>query len=206
MVARQPKREPRNADKIVRMGTEPLRVYAGETISWARVSDYPLDIYTAVYRLRNSQHVLPPITCDADGAHSFLASVSAATSSKWPTGRYHWTLVAEATIEGTSVVHVVDRGEIEVIAITGAMPGDDRTHAQKMVTLLEQQLLKAAERDSDSVSLGTPGGSSRSKSYKTEADLRRELAHWRGVVRSEREAAGRAKGEISTRIQTPRFR
>lgn len=188
------------------MGKEPLHVYAGETISWARGVEYPLDTYTAIYRLRNSQHVLPPIPCDADGPYSFRATVSAATSSTWAAGRYHWTLAVEASINGTDVVHVLDRGEIEVLPITGTTPGDDRTHAQKMVALIEQQLLKAAERDSDSVSLGTPAGSSRSKSYKTEAELRRELAYWRGVVRSEREGAARARGEVSTRIQTPRFR
>jgi len=184
---------------------EPLRVTAGETLSWTRtIAAYPASVWTGVYYFRNESNVIPPITCTADGL-DHQVSVDVATSSTWKPGNYFWTLYVEKSAAGVVTErYEIDRGEIEVAAFAGSgTPADGRSFAQMMVDQLEALMLRVSKNDATNLSLGT--GTSRSKTFKTLAEVETSLARWRAIVRSERDAAKTARGETTGRRKTVKF-
>ncbi len=187
---------------------EPTCVSAGESISWTRViaGHSADDGWSAIYYLKNGSNVLPKITC-AGAGNLFTASVSVATSAAWAPGTYQWTLFAEKETAGTVTDRIrIGNGEIEVLAnpVTATVH-DGRSLAAKMVEALGNLLQRAADNPSTSLSLSTPSGSSRSKTFKTLEEVEKSLAKWNNVLRAEQDAARIRSGKISRRIQKINF-
>jgi len=128
---------------------EPTVITAGDTIKWTKSlgSDYPATTYTLKYRLhlRNAVAAEPiTITAAADGA-DYSITVAAATSAAYTAGEYDWYSWVESGTERYSI----DSGRLtikpdpeEVAAGT-----DLRSHAEKMLDLIETVLESGATSD-----------------------------------------------------------
>ena len=187
---------------------EPTRATAGSTLSWERViADYSADdSYRAVYYLRNAEHTPAPIICTGSGT-THTAAVTIAESGKWKAGIYQWTLFAELVVDSeVTERYEIDRGEIEVLAsVTSGAPVDGRSFAARMVEKLEVLLLKVADNPATSLSISTPGGTSRSKSFQTLEEVQRALTKYRNALRAEKDAQRIRAGKKSRRIHTTTF-
>jgi len=118
--------------------TEPNKVTAGDTITWARsVPDYPASAgWTLKYAIRGPADI--NITAAADG-DDYAISVTAAASGGWTAGNYWWT----AYVEKGSDRHTVATGQIVIAAnLTGTVGTyDGRSQVKKTLDALESLLL-----------------------------------------------------------------
>lgn len=104
--------------------TEPLRVHAGDSLTWRRddlTADYPATAGWALsYTLVNASQALS-VDATADGA-AFLVSVSAATTATWPPGDYTWA----AAVTNGSQRTTIGQGRLTVLPnVAGAQGGLD---------------------------------------------------------------------------------
>lgn len=119
---------------------KPLRTGDTWTITVTENSNYPNSEYVPNIRFRG------PITFTLSGTiNSLSITVTSAVSKAYTSGFYDWVLYWTKTDEQ----HTDSNGNIEILPNLLALQGgvDTRSHARKMVTLIEAALEKFAEED-----------------------------------------------------------
>jgi hypothetical protein len=170
--------------------TEPTEIRVGDTVAWKKsLSDYPATTYTLSYYLVKSG---TRITFDASASGTDHAvSVAATTTVGWTAGTYHW----ESFAHDGNDRYFVEAGIIELLPDfeTATSGYDDRSHAKKMVDLIESLMEGKAAADVESYSIA---GRSLTKMSITE--LTEWLAHYRAEYRKELRQAGSGR---NTKVQ-----
>jgi hypothetical protein len=108
--------------------TEPIRVTAGDTVSWEKsLSDYPANSgWVLTYTLINATTKIS-ITATASGA-AHLVNVAAATTAAWAAGAYRWASYATKGAER----YTVQTGDITIAPNwAAASTADTRSSAKK---------------------------------------------------------------------------
>lgn len=124
---------------------EPTQLHAGDSIAWER--DVPAYPAAAGWSLRYvlsgpARHVL-----EALATAPYRIELAAADTASWAPGLYRWVALA---INGTQRL-TVDSGTLEVAAnLETAEPSDARSHAQRMLALIEAALEKRIPKDQQS--------------------------------------------------------
>ena len=116
------------------------------------------------------------------GSSDFSVSVANTTTADYTAGTYKWSAVA--TVSGKD--YVADYG-VMVITANVKATGDQRTHAEKMVSNIEAELEARITGDGsghDSYAIGGAGSRSLAKISTTE--LQKMLAIYRAQVEQER--------------------
>jgi len=140
----------------------PRILQAGDTWSWDdSLSDYPATTWTLKYSLYRYGAAPISITASADGT-DHAVSVAKATTAAVTAGNWNWT----AYVEDATTRTTVGRGTVTIKADqTVALSSTDlRSHAVKMLELIESSLLASAT-NSHIVSLTIDG---KSVQYKRE--------------------------------------
>lgn len=181
---------------------EPDTLIAGNLTRWRRTdlsNIYDPTDYTLTYSARLGAATATEIeitaTSDATG---FYTDVPSATSATWPVGDYEWQ--AYITRNADSERIAVDHGRFKVLADLATSTADPRTHAQRMVTLLESALENRAGSDIVYYMIG-----GRAVSKIPPKELRELLQSYRaelaGEVAEDRRRRGRAnQNEILVRF------
>jgi hypothetical protein len=158
--------------------TEPLEIVAGDFIAWKRDdigTDYPPSAYALTYsaRLDGAGATVINLTASESG-DDYLVEVASATSAAWTVGWYTWQ--AYITRSSDSARVLIGTGRFELIANRAAATTDPRSHARKMLTLIEALLEGRAVSDVDQYEIN--GRSLRKMAV-------RELTNWRNHYRAE---------------------
>jgi len=118
---------------------EPSALRAGTTWTWKRgeSSDFPVaDLWVYTYYLTGKTSLSFAAT-NSLTTHDFTVSVSAVTTAAVAAGVYRFEL--RASLSGA--VYTVDSGEFDVVADTAvSAASDQRTHAEKMLLLIETEI------------------------------------------------------------------
>lgn len=185
---------------------EPTTVTAGDTIQWQiALPDYPATGGWALkYALRGSAGVIN-ITSAASGA-DHLVSVTAAASSPWAPGTYHYTKYVEKG-EGASLERVtLGSGTITVernwAAVTTAV--DTRSHARKVLDAIEAVIEGRASRSDTEYEIDTGSGRRRLKSL-TPAELLDVRGRYSAIVWRE-ENPGKLAPAVTVTFARDRYR
>lgn len=177
---------------------EPLSARAGDTWRWQRgFADYPAPTWALTYRFFNAASVFV-VTASADGSNHLVDDAPEATAGR-VAGRYDWI---------ASVSNGVDRFQVAAGSLTvfpdlsTAASYDGRTHARKMLDALNAILEgRATDGDIDVVNSAT----GKITTQWDVAELRKLRQQYAAAVRSEDEAAARARGEPDGRMLRVRF-
>lgn len=113
---------------------EPLKVTAGDTISWSRtLGDYPATAgWVLSYAMRNVDGAID-ITAGADG-DDHLVTVAAATSAAWAAGEYTW----DAYVTSGAERYKVDYGTLQVEPDLSVLTmHDGRSHVKQALDNIE---------------------------------------------------------------------
>jgi hypothetical protein len=163
--------------------TEPLTLVAGDFIAWKRTdlgTDYPPASYALTYSARlDSAGTEIAITASESG-DDYLIEVASATSAAWTVGFYTWQAYITRTSDSARIT--ISTGRFEILANRDAATTDPRTHARKMLTLIEALLEGRAVSDVDQYEIA--GRSLRKMNI-------RELQEWRNRYRAELAAEDR---------------
>ncbi|MEY8247314.1 MAG: hypothetical protein RPT11_02935 [Bermanella sp.] len=113
---------------------EPYTIVAGTSLSWSRDDAYAHGLWAYQYIFTGPQQ----ITLNASGdAGVVMAEVVVADTANWSAGKYQWTLQRKKDLEAV----VVATGFITVLENpVGQVTVDHRTHAEKMLSLIETRL------------------------------------------------------------------
>lgn len=135
---------------------EPTEIVVGDFIQWKKAliaQDYPTATHSAEYVARITGGGASEIKIAATEVNGYyLFTVDSVTSADFVVGQYHWQLEITETASGNRIV--VERGEFEAIPDLDVNNTDPRTHAEKMVPLIETILeTKAAGGDVSSYSI-----------------------------------------------------
>jgi hypothetical protein len=124
---------------------EPTQLHAGDSVAWERdVPEYPAaDGWSLRYVLSGpARHVL-----EALASAPYRVEVAATETATWVPGLYRWVALA---INGDQRMTVAS-GTLEVGAnLETAEPFDARSHAQRMLDLIEAALEKRIPKDQQS--------------------------------------------------------
>jgi hypothetical protein len=164
---------------------EPISFVAGNTVKWRKtLSDYPATVWTLTYSFVQSGDY-QTIVADADG-DDHVITISATDSADFSAGVYDY----QATVTDGSETMTVGEGKVSVKPDFASQTDgfDNRSHAKKMIDILEPLLLTIAAKGHATYTIG-----GRSMTYRTESALRRDLAYWRAIYASEERKAGRKK-------------
>jgi hypothetical protein len=113
--------------------SEPLSVYAGDTVRWTRsFTDYPAnDGWTLTYSFTSSSSRFT-VDAVADAA-LHLVNVAAATTASWRAGDYTWRAQAKKGAEAFTV----GTGRMRVQGTASASTSDRRTFARATLDAVE---------------------------------------------------------------------
>ena len=118
---------------------EPASLRAGTTWSWKRGehSDFPVaDLWVYTYYLTGKTSLSFAAT-NSLSTHDFSVTVAASTTDDVQAGTYKWEL--RAALAGA--VYLVDSGSFDVVADANvSASADARTHAEKMLALIETEI------------------------------------------------------------------
>lgn len=124
---------------------EPTNLHAGDSVAWSRaVPAYPAALGWSLHYVLNGpeRHAF-----EAGAGVAYEVKLSAADTASWAPGLYRWVALA---INGDQRV-TVDTGTIQVDPNwETASPEDVRTHAARMVALIEAALEKRIPKDQQS--------------------------------------------------------
>lgn len=117
--------------------TEPLSVYAGDTVRWTRaLPNYPASSgWLLTYTLLNASAKIT-LTSAANDAGDHLITAAAAVTATWSAGDYTW----RAQVSKASEVFTVGEGRITVQPSFGAATLDTRSFARKALDAVEAYL------------------------------------------------------------------
>lgn len=183
---------------------EPEMMFVGDLVRWRRtdISDtYDPTLYDLNYSMRklssSAEEIEITATSDSTG---FYVDVATATSALWAFGEYSW--VARVVRKSDSESITVARGRIKVMRDLGdlADTSDPRSHARKMVDMLEATL---ENRAPDDIVYYMIGGRAVSKIPPRE--LRELLSQYRAELSAEEAAVRRAEGKPSRDTLIVRF-
>lgn len=120
----------------------PPEIRAGDSVSW-RVPDLlAKPEWTLNYALRGPSII--DIAAINDGG-DYLIELDAATTREWADGWYHWVVYLTDTA-GSRVT--IGDGQIEILPdLLSAEIGDVRSHARRMLELIETALQKRIPKD-----------------------------------------------------------
>lgn len=123
----------------------PPEIRAGDSLTW-RVTGYPAEAgWTFHYALRGPSSI--DIEAIDDGGE-YLVEVAASTTAAWAPGWYRWVAYVLHT-DGDRVT--LDDGRLEILPdLLSAEAGDVRSHAQRMLELIEAALEKRIPKDQQS--------------------------------------------------------
>lgn len=124
---------------------EPTKLHAGDSATWSRaVPDRPA---SAGWGLRYVLSGPDRHTFDALATMPYQVSLTAEQTASWPPGLYRWVALA---FRGDQRLTVAS-GELEVGAnLETSDPVDARSHAQRMLALIEAALEKRIPKDQQS--------------------------------------------------------
>ncbi|HCE6978412.1 TPA: hypothetical protein NHP34_006061 [Pseudomonas aeruginosa] len=124
---------------------EPTHLHAGDSVAWERaVPDYPAaDGWRLFYALIGpAQHQLEAIP-----GEPYRIEVAASVTADWPPGAYRWAVF----VERGDTRKTLGTGRLEVGAnLATAEPFDVRSHAERMLALIEAALEKRIPKDQQS--------------------------------------------------------
>lgn len=124
---------------------EPKLLHAGDSVAWSReLPSYPVDAGWSVRYVFSGpdRHVV-----EAHGGPLYRVELGAEQTRDWAAGLYRWVLLAQ---NGTQRVTVAT-GEIQVDPnLETAEPSDARSHAQRMLALIEAALERRIPKDQQS--------------------------------------------------------
>jgi hypothetical protein len=124
---------------------EPTTLHAGDSVAWSR--DVPAcpaaDGWSLVYVFSGpDRHEV-----EALAAAPYRVELAASVTAAWPSGLYRWVALA---IKGDERLTVAS-GRLQVDPnLATAEPGDARSHAQRMLELIEAALEKRIPKDQQS--------------------------------------------------------
>lgn len=174
----------------------PYTFIAGDTVSWTASADgYPAtDNWTLKYRLSGDGQI--NITGVASG-DNWDVTITAVDSAKVVPGVYSYVKWVEKGSGDTIERHTVASGRIEIeenLALASE-PADRRSHAQRMVTLLEEAIEKLAENPKFEFSFN-------GRTYKQDnlKALRTELSSWKFILEQEKNSERLANGGRNKKI------
>ena len=124
---------------------EPTQIHAGDSAAWSR--DVPDRPATAGWGLRYVFSGPDRQVVEALQTTPYQVEVSAETTADWQPGLYRWVALAFRGDQRLTVA----TGTLDVSAnLETAEPTDARTHAQKMLALIESALEKRIPKDQQS--------------------------------------------------------
>lgn len=121
---------------------EPTQLHAGDSITWSR--EVPACPASAGWTLRYvlsgpDRHVI-----EAKAGAPYLVELGADDTARWAPGLYRWVALASRGVQRVTVAS----GNLEVGAnLETAEPTDVRSHAQRMLALIEAALEKRIPKD-----------------------------------------------------------
>lgn len=124
---------------------EPINLHAGDSVAWSRaVPAYPsAQGWTLHYVLNGPERY----TFEAAGGAAYGVSLPASQTAAWAPGLYRWVALAVKDDQRVTV----DTGTIQIEPNwETATPVDVRTHAARMVALIETALEKRIPKDQQS--------------------------------------------------------
>jgi hypothetical protein len=150
----------------------PQELIAGDTWSWVRAfGDYPAPTWTVTYYFENKDKQFSAVAT-ASGTDQ-LITITAATTSAYPAGRYRWYARA---VNGAEA-HTAESGWVEVTADPSASGvRDHRSWARRTLDAIEATLEGRASNDQLAMTIN-----SRSISRTPIS----ELTQWRDKLRQE---------------------
>jgi hypothetical protein len=183
---------------------EPEKIFVGDLVRWRRTdlsNTYDPTLYTLKYSARKAGSdaaVEVEITATSD-ATGWYVDESAVDTDDWECGTYHWQLYVIRNSDSERIA--VDRGRWEFYRNFDLSKYDDpRSHAEKMVDMLEAVLENRAGNDIIYYMIG-----GRAISKIPIQDLRKLLVEYRQEVSGEIDAERRARGKSSKNKITARF-
>lgn len=126
---------------------EPKTLHAGDSVAWSRdVPAYPPADGWALRYVFNGPQVME-VAAFAD-AGDYRVEIAASATANYPPGRYRW---AAYVIGPGDERYTIDTGDLVVYPnwLT-AEPGDVRSHARRMLDLVEAALEKRIPKDQQS--------------------------------------------------------
>ena len=156
----------------------PYEFYAGDTVIWQIENlntDYSNSTHTLTYkfRLENNGSTTFSVDATADG-NNYKITLSASTTASITEGKYNFISYVTRTSDNARVT--VDRGMIEVKPNLASSTSETRSHAKKMLDLIESLLEGKATKDVSSYSIA---GRSLNKMGVS------ELLEWRNYYKAE---------------------
>ena len=156
----------------------PYEFYAGDTVIWQIENlntDYSNSTHTLTYkfRLENNGSTTFSVDATADG-NNYKITLSASTTASITEGKYNFISYVTRTSDNARVT--VDRGMIEVKPNLASSTSETRSHAKKMLDLIESLLEGKATKDVSSYSIA---GRSLNKMSVS------ELLEWRNYYKTE---------------------
>jgi len=156
----------------------PYEFYAGDTVIWQIENlntDYSNSTHTLTYkfRLENNGSTTFSVDATADG-NNYKITLSASTTASITEGKYNF--ISYVTRNSDNARVTVDRGMIEVKPNLASSTSETRSHAKKMLDLIESLLEGKATKDVSSYSIA---GRSLNKMSVS------ELLEWRNYYKTE---------------------
>lgn len=125
---------------------EPTQLHAGDSVAWSR--DVPAHPASAGWGLRYVLSGPDRHELEALAGTPYRVEVSASTSASWAPGVYRWVALA---VRGEGERQTVASGLLEVSPnLETADPVDARSHAARMLALIEAALEKRIPKDQQS--------------------------------------------------------
>lgn len=162
---------------------EPLKIIAGDRVKWKRsFTDYKAgDGWSLAYYLVHPTNAKITINTSADG-DDHLVDVAPATTTNWVAGTYHW----QAFVTKDDDRYLVDEGTLEIetnFASGSVTTFDDRSHARKVLALIEAAIEGNTSPDVQSYSIA-----GRTLSRYSKEDLLKLRNQYRWEVKQEEQA------------------
>lgn len=125
---------------------EPINIVSGTSTSWNRADSWAHGLWQYEYIFTGPQQFRLPTTADAGLVE---VSIAVTDSANWSAGKYQWTLQRKKDLE----VVLVDTGFTTVLENPlDQVTVDHRTHAEKMLALIETRLEGRIVSDHESYS------------------------------------------------------
>lgn len=125
---------------------EPTSIIAGTSFSWSREDVYAQGLWQYEYIFTGPQQITLPANADTGWVD---VNIAVADSANWSAGKYQWTLQRkkdfEAVVVATGFITVLEN-PIDQVTV------DHRTHAEKMLALIETRLEGRIVSDHESYS------------------------------------------------------
>lgn len=125
---------------------EPNSIVAGTSFAWSRADVYAQGLWQYEYVFTGPQQFTIAANADAGWVD---VNIAVTDSSNWSAGKYQWTLQRkkdlEAVIVATGFVTVLENPADQITV-------DHRTHAEKMLALIETRLEGRIVSDHESYS------------------------------------------------------